>query len=294
MLGQVWLGAGHGFELDLGLGVLLLAEQHARVGHLHIGCGLRLAGEIAGHQRFPFGHALFLQFHAKPGGAFAGGVQDLGSAGTGQRAGLVAGGQAHTPDGNVRGCRIGGLGQLVCQGLLDHLGGQGLVAGTGEHLGHDAQDGGFGLDGGLGQFLAQQFRGLADAVQGDQDLQHVAVGLARVLLGFAPGLGGYQCVVARARLQGHVGGPLVELGVVGAPRRFQHEGIACACLAGAGVDFAHEDFIEQLCVQRRVAAGGVIGRRLGRPWRHTAGLLGKARRGHCCESNCQDGRPKVV
>ena len=83
MLGQVWLGAGHGFELDLGLGVLLLAEQYARVGHLHIGRGLRLAGEIAGHQRFPFGHALFLQFHAQPGGAFAGGIQVLGSAGTG-------------------------------------------------------------------------------------------------------------------------------------------------------------------------------------------------------------------
>ncbi|MNT61742.1 hypothetical protein D3C72_1994050 [compost metagenome] len=102
-------------------------------------------------------------------------------------------------------------------------------------------------------------------------------------------------MVARARLQGHVGSPLVELGVVGAPRRLQHEGVARARLAGAGVDLAHEDFIKQFGVQGRVAAGSVVGCRFGRRGRRAArGLLRVAHAGHCCKSNCQYGRPKVV
>ena len=61
------------------------------------------------------------------------------------------------------------------------------------------------------QFGAQRLHGFGDAVQRDQDLQHVAVGLARGGQRLAPGLRGLQRGVTGARLQRDVDGPLVQL-----------------------------------------------------------------------------------
>ena len=193
-VGQARLLGRQAFELHGGLWVALAPEQRAGVGHAGLGAAHSL--EVLGDQGFGGAHAVFAQRQRQQHGAVGLGVELQGLAGCSQGAFLVGGGQAHLAYGGPGNGAQGGVLQLALQGLGGDVGRQGLVADVGVEPG----DGGNGCGAlrrrGLGQFLAQRLGAVAHAVEGNQNLQHEAVGIARLGLGAAPGLGGVEGGVA--------------------------------------------------------------------------------------------------
>ena len=104
---------------------------------------------------------------------------------------------------------------------------------------------------GQGDVGLQRLGAFGDAIQRDQDLQHVAVGLARCGIRLLPGPCRLQRGVARARLERDFHGALVKRRVVGLARRIEHQRVARRRLGAPGVEFAQQQLVEKLGIQRR-------------------------------------------
>ena len=195
-LRQIRLFLRDGFQLATGLWVALQAQQYPCVRHAQVRDGL--LGQGLRHDGLRVQQAFVHQLQRQPGGTFAGIVQALRPACRVQRAGLVARSEPQAAQ-RYPGLGSGGwIGEFVDQRLFHHFGGQRFVTRTSIQLRQGGQRRSLGPWGGLCEFLAQQFRCLGDAVQRDQDLQHILIGLARLGQGFLPGSGGSQGVFARS------------------------------------------------------------------------------------------------
>ena len=166
-------------------------------------------------------------------------------------AGCVVCRQPQPSDGSP-GCRAGGgVGEVFAQRLLHHGGGQFLVAHPGVSA-RDAGQGGIALLGvGQRDVRFQGFGAVGHAIQRDQDLQNVTVGLARRGMRLLPGPCRLQRRVARARLEREFHGALVKRRVVGLARGIEHQRVARRRLRAPGVEFAQQQLVEKLGIQRR-------------------------------------------
>ena len=169
-----------------------------------------------------------------------------------QRAGGVAGRQAHAAHGGP-GRRAGGrVGQIVGQRLFHHAGGQLLVGGP-RIVARDAPIMAMRRSRGVGQgdLALERLHGFGQAVQADQDLQHITVGLARIRAGLASRR---APPAAPSRPSGTAARSPRRAGT--AWRRWScapHPGSANSRRPARrrGVEFAQQQLVEQLAVQRR-------------------------------------------
>ena len=262
--------AGHDLQLGSRFRIALQVQQGTRISQPHFRPGSGIGREVFAHQVFRFGLPERHQFQCDQRRAFSAGIGGLAALGRKQRAGPVARAQSHASHGRpggAGGCRIV---QFIGQRLFNNRCGQFFIADTGVGARHRRHHGCALRIGRQPELGLERLGRVGDPVQGNQDLQLIAVGLARVRLRLLPGLGGLQCRVARARLQRDVGGPLVQLGVTGFPGCVEHQRETRGGFAVLQSQFAQKQLIEQGAVEQRSGRGldchlrlGKAGRRVG-------------------------------
>ena len=248
-IGHVGLCLEQGRQLLLRVFQALLLHQHAHIRHLYGRCGLVLHvildhwldGQAAGFEQFQRQQCRGAIAWAEVIGLFQGLQCQV----------LLAGHQAQMANRGP-GCRPqGGVLYIGLQRLLDHAGCHGLVAGTAVQLGNRQISGGFGGCGGPGDFAGQVLLGFGDAIEHQQNLEHVAVGVARLREGLVPLVGHDQRTLARAGLQGQLGGPLVQLRRLGLAGGIHEQRNRIGGIALGGGHLSDQQFIEQLRIQGR-------------------------------------------
>jgi len=144
---------------------------------------------------------------------------------------------------------IGRAAKIVCQRPFHHRGCRRFVDCTrvGSRDGRQHREP-FDVRGEPQLFFERLCR-IGNASQGDQNLQHKPVSLARIGYPFGPGFGGLQCRVTGARLQRNFRGALVKLRASGFPGGVQHQREPLGRLAFLGGDLAHQQLVEKLAVQ---------------------------------------------
>ena len=189
---------GHHLQLCAGFGVTLGIEQGTCVRHADFRQGFGVAVQVFLNQAFGARQLGAHQFKCQQGRPVGDRVQRLRAFSGLQRARQLPGCQSHASNGSPGGSAGGGCAEFVGQRLFEHASGQILVAGPDEKPGQ----GGDGQQT-LGErrqfhFGFQRLHCLADAVQRNQDLQHIAVCFPGSRLGLGPSPCGLQCRVAGA------------------------------------------------------------------------------------------------
>ena len=230
-----------------GLCVALLAHQGSCIGQAHVWRSVAL--EVAGHDGFRGADAFSHQLQRQQGQIVGRGGQRLRGLRSGKCSHGVVGSQAHAADGTPGDGAQRRIVQRVLQGLFHDRGRQRLVAGSGVELRYRLQCGRFVRCGRVRQFLAQRLCRVAGAVEGHQDLQQEAIGVARLGLGVFPGAHCCQGRVSRACLQRDFHCAAVQGAVVAAAGSVEHERVPGAGVAGTRREFAQQHFVEQFSVQ---------------------------------------------
>ena len=99
------------------------------------------------------------------------------------------------------------------------------------------------------EFRLERLGRVGNAIERNQDLQHITVRLARRGKILLPRAGGLQGGIARTRLQGDIGGALVKLAVAGFAGGIEHQREAGGRLAVLRRDFAHQQLVKQGAVE---------------------------------------------
>ena len=243
---------GDGVQLCRGIGVALVVDQDPRIRQAQWH-GVVSAGDDLLQQTFGLTAAQGKQFQCQQTGlngfAVFGGGLFRGVQGFGQ----LLGSYFHAADGGpTGGCRQ----RLVHerhQSLLDHCRGQIFVLGLGVNL-HEAVDGFHLLGVGAEQnFCAQGHQAFRQLVQGHVDLQHEAVGLARLWKRLLPSFRRFQGRRPRAGVQGNFNRTVEQLGIAGFFGGFQHQGIRSTRFTLGQFQFAQQDHQHRLGIHFRVA-----------------------------------------
>ena len=252
------LGPFHRDHLELlrGFGIALRIEQGPRVSHPQLRDRLPL--DVTAHDRFSLRQFRIHQLERQQGRAFGSGVEHLAPARRLDRASNIPGGHSQAADGCPgRGseCRDS---QILADRLLHDAGSLLLVADPRIEPGNSPQRRPAVACRRQHDVPLEQFGCLGNPVQRQQDLQHVAIGLARFRECPLPGLRRLQGRIAGARLQRDIGSPLIQCRVVGLARGVQdHRETRCR-LGFLGVDLAQQELVEQLRIERCLGKFGRV------------------------------------
>ena len=152
---------------------------------------------------------------------------------------------AHGADGGVCGCGSGGVVEFRSKCLLQCLGRRRLVGSARKiawqlvNQGQACGDGPVGEGTAVGVYCVGQF------VQGDQNLQQVALCLVRRWQCVRPSLCCQQCRVSGARAQGHFDTAFVQAVGVGFSGGVQKVLVGGGVIAALDTEFAQQDFVNK-------------------------------------------------
>jgi hypothetical protein len=138
----------------------------------------------------------------------------------------------------------------VHAGLLDQNGSLLLVAHPGVQAGNPGEHGGPVARTGERDVVPESLGCFRDAIERHQDLQHIAVRLARLGLRLLPRACRLQRRIAGPRLEGDVDGALIQCRVVRLAGSVQDQRIAGRGFGPARVDLADQELVEQFGVER--------------------------------------------
>ena len=243
-VGQFGVALGEQIQLFAGLFVAGGLQQKARIVHAHFGAGV--AGEIGPEKVLRAGCARIDQLQRQRACAIIVGVERHGLLGGIERARRVVGSQTHASHGGPRGRAGAGVGQLARDSGFHDLGGECLVADSAIDLRQRLEREQLDALVGQRQFLLEQAAGFCGAIEDHQNLQQIAVGVARIGEGVLPGACRDQGAFCRTRLQRDLGGALIKLLLAAAPCRVQHQRVTRGGIALPGGHLAHEQLVEKL------------------------------------------------
>ena len=208
----------HALQLSRGFGIALCIEQDTGINHADFRKRLDAAVlviQIFLGQCFGLRHFRIHQFKRQHGRAFSARIHGLSAPGRVKCAQVVASGQTHAPNrcpGDTADCR---LDKVISQGGFHHAAGQLAVAGAGISTRQRVNCGTAVCIGHHLEFSFQRLQRVANAVQGNQYLQHIAVCIAGRRYILFPGEGRLQRRIAGTCLQCNFGRALVKLHIAG-------------------------------------------------------------------------------
>jgi hypothetical protein len=270
--GHLGLLLGDDLQLRDRIGVTLHVDQRAGIGAPQQRVGLG-GPQVLGDDAFglgPHAHQFQRQQHRRAGIR----LLRLRLACQCHRPLDIASGQPAAADGHLRSCARVASADIRLQHLFDQGGGLALVGGAAHETRHRANDCRTLGRGRAGDQRAHRLGQVLHAVHRQQDLQLQAQRFQRLGPRRAPGTRGRQGLLASSGLQCDLGRTPEQLLVARAPRSVQHDLVGIAGLAGAELDLADQQLVEQRRIDGRVEHRR-CGRGLAGSWGGRRGRLGR-------------------